>query len=256
MVSILLPNVLISALAKPLLHLTKKLFNDRKLNLILECNMNRKVLAILLLTCFLLILNLSQASQVQEQPSIGVKAGDWIEFNSITTGNLPAGHDVAWFKMEIINTTSTQIFVNIVAESNNGILTSLIRTIDFTIGDTEAWIIIPANLGPGDSFYDNLSNSTVTIQGEKTEVIDGVTRTVTYVHTPERNKEWDKATGVFVQTIDTYPDYKVIANAYATNMWMPQILGLETAVFYAVFSIIIILVVVAILVIIASCKKR
>jgi hypothetical protein len=218
--------------------------------------MNRKVLAIFVLTCFLILISPSQAINTQSQPSIGVKAGDWIDFNSETTGNLPTGHDVSWFKMEIINTTSTQIFVNIVAESNSGTLTSAIRTIDFTIGDTQAWIIIPANLSPGDSFYDNLSNSTVTIQGEKTEMIDGVMRTITFVHTPERNKEWDKATGIFVQTVDTYPDYNVTATSYATNMWAPQILGIDPTIFYAAISEVIILLVAAILVLFAFRRKK
>jgi hypothetical protein len=218
--------------------------------------MNRKVLAFFVLICFLLIICPSQAINTQAQPSIGVKAGDWIEFTSNTTGNLPAGHDVSWFKMEIINTTSTQIFVNIGAESIEGILTSAVRTIDFTTGDTQAWIIIPANLSPGDSFYDNLSNGTVTIQGEKTETVDGIMRTITYVHTPERNKEWDKATGVFVQTVDTYPDYKVTATTYATNMWTSQIFGLDPTVFYAAISDVIILIAAAILVIIAFRRKK
>ncbi len=215
--------------------------------------MNKKILAILVLTCFLFPMS---AIQAQTKPSVGLKAGDWIEFNSATTGNLPVGHDVMWFRMEIINTTGTQILVNIVAESNNGTYTSSIRTIDFNTGDTQAWIIIPANLSPGDSFYDNLSNSTITIQGEKTETIDGTSRTVTYVHTPQRNKEWDKATGIFVQTIDNYPDYTVTANTIATNMWEPQIIGLNPTVFYSVMTIIIILVSAAILVIISFRKKK
>jgi hypothetical protein len=218
--------------------------------------MNRKVLAIFVLTCFLILISPSQAGNTQSQPSIGVKAGDWIEFNSHTTGNLPMGHDVSWFKMEIINTTSTQIFVNIVAESNNGTLTSAIRTIDFTTGDTQAWIIIPANLSPGDSFYDNLSNSTVTIQGEKTEKVDGVMRTITFVHTPERNKEWDKATGVFVQTVDTYPDYNVKATSYATNMWALKILGLNPTIFYAALCVVVILLAATVLVLIAFQRKK
>ncbi len=218
-----------------------------------ECCMNKKVLVIFVMTCFLFPIN---ATQAQNSPSIGVKAGDWMEFNSNTTGNLPAGHDVMWFKMIIINTTDTKILVNIVAESNNGTYTSNLRTIDFTTGDTQAWIIIPANLGPGDSFYDNLSNSTVTIEGEKTETIDGTSRTITYVHTPQRNKEWDKATGMFVQTIDNYPDYTVTANTYATNMWAPQILGFDPTVFYAITSVIIVVVAATALVIIAFRKKK
>lgn len=158
--------------------------------------------------------------------------------------------------MEIINTTGTQIFVNIVAESRNGTLTSAIRTIDFNTGDTQAWIIIPANLGPGDSFYDNLSNSTVTIQGEKTETIDGVPRTITYVHTPERNKEWDKATGVFVQTVDTYPDYNVTATTYATNMWTPQILGFDPSAFYVIIFAIVVVIVAAVVIVAFVVRRK
>jgi hypothetical protein len=205
-----------------------------------------------------ILLLLSSAFYLQSgkaTTSVGVKSGDWIEFNANTTGNLPAGHDVIWFKMEIINITGTQIFINIIAESRNGTLTSAIRTIDFASGDTQAWIIIPANLGPGDSFYDNLSNSTVTIQGEKTETIDGTARTITYVHTPQRNKEWDKATGVFVQTVDNYPDYNVTATSYATNMWAPKILGLDPTVFYAI-TIVILIAIADVVVIIAFRRKK
>jgi hypothetical protein len=52
--------------------------------------MNKKVLAVFVLTCFILVLSPLQVSQAQAAPSVGVKAGDWIEFNSNTTGNLPA----------------------------------------------------------------------------------------------------------------------------------------------------------------------
>jgi len=214
------------------------------------------VLAVLALTCFLLVLPLNNSIAQNNSLSVGVKPGDWIEFNANTTGNLPAGHDVIWFKMEIINTTGTQIWVNIVAESHDGTLSSAIRNIDFTTGNTQAWIIIPANLGPGDSYYDNSTNSTVTIQGQKTSTVDGVTRTITFVNTSQRHKEWDKATGVFVQTIDNYPDYNVSATTYATNMWAPQVLGLNPTVFYAVLSVIIVIVVAAVLVIIAFRRKK
>jgi len=87
-------------------------------------------------------------------------------------------------------------------------------------------------------------------------MVDGVMRTITYVHTPERNKEWDKATGIFVQTVDTYPDYDVTATSYATNMWAPQILGVEPIVFYAAISEVIILLTIVIFVIIAFRRKK
>ncbi len=180
-----------------------------------------------------------------------------MEFTASTTGNLPAGHDVIWFKMEVINITGNIIWINIVAEAHNGTLSSSIRPVDFTTGNTQAWILIPANLGPGDSFFDSSTNSTVIIQGQKTATIDGVTRTITYVNTTVRHKEWDKATGFFIQTIDNYPGYNASAVTYATNMWMPQILGLNPTVFYAVLGdVIVIAVAVAVASVIVAFRRK
>ena len=219
--------------------------------------MNRKVLALLLLTCFIFPIMHENFSQAQSaSTAIGVKPGDWMEFTASTTGNLPAGHDVIWFKMEVINITGSIIWINIVAEAHNGTLSSSIRPVDFTSGNTQAWILIPANLGPGDSFFDSSTNSTVIIQGQKTATIDGVTRTITYVNTTVRHKEWDKATGFFIQTIDNYPGYNTSAVTYATNMWIPQILGLNPAVFYAVLSDVVVIAVAVALVIVVFRRKK
>jgi hypothetical protein len=177
-----------------------------------------------------------------------------MEFTASTTCNLPAGHDVIWFKMEVINITGYIIWISIVAETHNGILSSSMRPVDFTTGNTQAWILIPANLGPGDSFFNSSTNSTVIIQGQKTATIDGVTRTITYVNTTVRNKEWYKATGFFIQTFHNYAGYNASAVTYATNMWMPQILGLNPTVFYAMLSDVIVIAVA--LVIVAFRRKK
>ena len=219
--------------------------------------MNRKLSALLLLVCFIFPIMPENFSQAQSaSTAIGVKPGDWMEFTASTTGNLPAGHDVIWFKMEVINITGSIIWINIVAEAHNGTLSSSIRPFDFTTGNTQAWILIPANLGPGDSFFDSSTNNTVIIQGQKTATIDGVTRTITYVNTTVRHKEWDKATGFFIQTIDNYPGYNTSAVTYATNMWIPQILGLNPAVFYAVLSDVVVIAVAVALVIVVFRRKK
>jgi hypothetical protein len=103
----------------------------------------------------------------------------------------------------------------------------------------EAWIIIPANLNVGDSFYDNLANRSITIEGEETRTVAGATRTITYANTSERYKVWDKATGMYIQTIDTLPNYEISANITATNIWEPQILGLNQNVFNIVLAVVV-----------------
>jgi hypothetical protein len=73
--------------------------------------------------------------------------------------------------------------------------------------------------------------------------------------TTGRYKQWDKATGVFVTTIDNVGNYTVNATAFATNMWDPQILGLDQNVFYAVVVAVVIVVITLVIVVFARKKK-
>jgi len=194
---------------------------------------------------------------VAKPVSVGVKVGDWIEYTVSTTGTPVVGHDLKYARMEIVQVNGTQIWANVISETPNGTWSSVIRTFDLAVGNVQAWVIIPANLNPGDTFYDVFLNSTVTIQGEKTVTVAGATRTITYVDTPQRHKEWDKATGMFIQTADYLTNYTVSANITATNLWAQQILGLDQPIFYTVTAAIIIitLAIVAVMVIMFRCKR-
>jgi hypothetical protein len=46
--------------------------------------------------------------------SVGVKKGDWIEYNVTTTGTPEEGHDVTWARMEILSVQGKDISVNVV----------------------------------------------------------------------------------------------------------------------------------------------
>lgn len=223
--------------------------------------MKNKLAAIILVLAFLFSTNAGYFVQGQSSLTIGVKKGYWMEYTVSGSGNLPEGHNIVWAKMEIIEVASngSKFWANVVSLSRNGSLYTAIRDFDFAAGDVEAWIIIPANLNPGDSFYDQFSNGSITIQGEKTVTIAGASRTITYANTTERYKEWDKATGMYIQTIDTLPDYQISANITATNIWNPQILGLDQNVFYIVIAVIVtavVAVIVTVLVTFAFRRKR
>jgi hypothetical protein len=200
--------------------------------------MQKKLAALFLIVGFILTGCINTASC--QDNSIGVKKGYWMEYTVSGSGDLPEGHDIVWAKMEVIEIApnGSKFWVNFVSVARNGSIYTAIRDFNFAAGDVEAWVIIPANLNPGDSFYDALSGRNITIQGEETRTIAGATRTVTYANTTERNKAWDKATGMYIQTVDNLPNYEISANMSATNVWEPQILGLNQNVFYTVIAVV------------------
>jgi hypothetical protein len=53
---------------------------------------------------------------------------------------------------------------------------------------------------------------------------------------------WDKATGILVEGISVFPDYAIHSRADKTNMWQPQIFGLEPNVFYALLIIVVVVI--------------
>ncbi len=188
------------------------------------------------------------------EPSVGVKEGDWIEYNiSVTgTGTPPPTHDVRWMRLEILPVKVTAFNVNLTARFVNGTMGSAIWKFNFTEGNVEGWIIIPSNLSPGDTFYDSAINPrkpvNVTVRSQEQKIVLGASRTVTYGNDSFRHKEWDKATGVFVGSSEVLKNVTnrdgwyienltVTVKAIATNMWNPEFIpGLNQTVFYALVA--------------------
>lgn len=193
------------------------------------------------------------------EPLVGVKEGDWIEYeiNVTGVGIPPPTHDVRWMRIEVLPVQDTAFSINLTARYANGTIGSAIWNFNFTEGNVGGWIIIPADLGPGDTFYD-LSIHTgnpvnVTIQSQEEKTVFGALRTVTYGSDHFRHKEWDKATGVFIGSSEVYrnvttkdghwiEDLTVTVEAVATNLWSQDtILGLKPAVVYALIVVVAVL---------------
>jgi hypothetical protein len=176
---------------------------------------------------------------------VGVEEGDWIEYNIDVTGAgaLPPTHDVRWMRMDVLQVQDTAFSTNFTVRYANGTLGSAVWQFNFSEGNTEGWLIIPSNLGLGDTFYDSSMHTGepvyVAIEGEEERTVLGATRTVTYASDSLRHKEWDKATGVFVGSSEHLKnitnksgwyieDLTVSIKPTATNMWSPEvILGLD-----------------------------
>ena len=211
----------------------------------------RVIVALLILVSVLLSPALSSPI-----PSVGVKEGDWIEYNvNITgTGLPPPTHDVHWFRIQVLQVQDTAFSVNLTAHYSNGTIDSAIWKFNFTEGNVGGWTIIPANLSVGESFFDysihNHKPANITIQSQEQIILLGTTRTITIGNDTFRHKEWDKFTGVFVGSSDTYrnvinndgwyiEDLTVTVDAVATNMWSTEAKVERQSMFYPIVGIVV-----------------
>jgi hypothetical protein len=188
--------------------------------------MNKKLVLITALLIFLLIMSIAAAEML-----VGVKKGDWIEYQAVFTGTPPAGHEVTWARTEVADVQGTVINLNVTTKFANGTLLSETITLNLATGQLGDEFIIPANLGVGDSFFDKYHGN-VTISKIEERTYAGAIRTVISATAAQSTYYWDKATGVLVEGISEFPEYTIHSVVEKTNMWQPQIFGVDPTVFY------------------------
>jgi hypothetical protein len=174
------------------------------------------------------------------EPSTGVKKGDWIEYSfSITGPPLEPLRNLTWYRTEILEVDGTWFRANKTALLVNGSFSSSIWNFNLTEGQVQSWAIIPANLSPGDTFFDIAKSANITIEGEEQKTLLNASRTITHASEPDIvYREWDKATGFYVHAATCNNNYNVTSNLVATNLWSPElILGLKPPVFYALVTV-------------------
>ena len=192
--------------------------------------------ALILASLIFFILVAISPTHGSNEPSVGVKKGDWIEYDVNIIGNPPAVHrNVTWMRMDVLQVDGTSFPVNLTVRFANGTLDSSIWNFNLADGNTEGWVIIPSDLGSGDVFFDNFSKTDkyITIQSQEQKTVLGATRTITYANDTYRDKQWDKTTGVFIGSSEIFRNWSAFVTAVSTNMWSPQILGTNQIVFYA-----------------------
>jgi hypothetical protein len=229
--------------------------------------------ALVLATIIVFVFIIVSPTLAFDEPSLGVKEGDWIEYNiSVTgTGTPPPTHDVRWMRIEVLPVQGAAFSTNLTARYANGTTGSAVWKFNFTEGNVGGWIIIPSNLGPGDTFYDSSIHTrkpvNVPIQSQEQKTVLGASRTVTYGNDSFRHKEWDKATGVFVGSSEVLKnvtnkdgwyieDLTVTIRAIATNMWNPEIQGLNQTVFHILVAVSVVVVVVVLTSLIVVARRK
>ncbi len=169
----------------------------------------------LILLSIILIIGLSVASA---EIAVGVKKGDWIEYNVTYTGTPLAGHDVTWARMDILDVLETSIRLKITSKYTDGSKDETLITLNLEHGELGDDFIIPANLTRGSTFYDiNFGN--VSINSIEQRQYAGLTRSVLQATRSNNTYVWDQITGISVEgttDIDTFSMHMIVDK---TNIW-------------------------------------
>jgi hypothetical protein len=165
--------------------------------------------------------------------SVGVKKGDWIQYNANVRGTPPEDLNVKWISMNVTDVAGTTIGLDIQTLYSNGTLYPAHITLNFATGALGDDYVIPKNLNVGDQFYDKYQGNITITSTEKLDVA-GAQRTVVLAATNYTHYVWDRETGVLVGATTREPDFTITTDTNSTNILQPDIAGFQPALFYPV----------------------
>ena len=217
-----------------------------------------KAFTVLFLASTILFISIiASTALAYDEPPVGVKTGDWIEYTVRITGQTPTSKNITWFKTEILEVEGAAFQAKMTVRYVNGTLRSTIWKFNFTEGNVGGWVIIPPNLNPGNTFFDAAKPANITIEGEEQKIVAGATRAIIHACDSTRIiKEWDKATGVYTYSVERPKNFTIITNAVATNIWTPQVLEADQTDFNALVAVSIVLAVLALSLGIALARRK
>jgi hypothetical protein len=204
--------------------------------------MTRKI--ILYIVCLAVIVSMSFSAVSSAEIVVGVKPGDWIEYNVKFTGDVPLEHDVTWCKIEVTAVEGKNVYVDITSRYADGSNETVSSTVKLDTGQIGEAFIIPANSNKGDTF--SSYEGTITISGVEETSCACATRSVIYANTSETMFYWDRSTGFLVEANSSSSNFTMFTKAEETNMWQPQIFGLDPTIFIALVLLMVAVLVLAI----------
>jgi len=166
---------------------------------------------------------------VLAQVSVGVKNGEWIEFNVDYIGNPPDSYP-EWVRLEVTNIQGTGITADLTIKRRDGTSDTNSGTFDLEIGVPEL-LLIPAGLEVSDKFYHE-DVGEIEILWIEDNTYAGAKRTVVVASVFEVLFHWDKSTGILVQADQSTDAFTEIWLVEKTNMWHAQLFGLDSTIFY------------------------
>jgi len=192
----------------------------------------KQLLIVVLLLVLVSVISFPALAEI----SVGVKQGDWVEYDVTYTGTPSSGHAVTWARMEIESVEGKKINATFISLLSDGTKESVTENLNLETGELRDYFIIPAGLKSGDTFFDK-SVGNISISGVEVRTYAGATRTVLTGTTSNTMWYWDKSTGVLVEARSSYTEYTLITVANKTGLWAAQIFGIDTLVFYALIIV-------------------
>jgi hypothetical protein len=169
---------------------------------------------------------------------VAVHSGDWIEYNVTTTGNPTPIHNITWARLDVKAVEGSAIYTDIQTRLGNGSLWLEPNTnFNVATGVVGEGAIIPTDLAVGDVYFSEYEGN-ITVTGTQTREVAGAQRVVLTGEAANTSFMWDKQTGIMAKATTVLEDCTVYSEVAATNLWQPQILGLEVNVFYAVIAVV------------------
>jgi hypothetical protein len=203
------------------------------------------------LICLAVLVGMLFSAVASAEIVVGVKAGDWVEYDVAFTGDIIERHDVTWARIEVLAVEGKTIDIKVTSIFSDGREETETLTLNLETGQLGDSFIIPANLDKGDTFLEHYEG-TITISGVEEKTYMGTKRKVLHATTSQTTFYWDQTTGFLVGATSNYTDFTMTTKAEKTNMWQTQAFLVDP-----LFSIALIaLVIVAVLAIWLRYKKR
>jgi hypothetical protein len=195
----------------------------------------KKVLA----SAFILLFALGWVSLSAAYTGVAVHSGDWIEYNVTTTGNPTPIHNITWARLDVKAVEGSAVSTDIQTRLANGTLWLEPNTnFNVATGVVGEGAIIPTNLTVGDIYFSEYEGN-ITLTGMQTLEAAGASRVILTGEANNTSFMWDKQTGIMVKATTVLEDCTVHSEVAATNLWQPQIYGLDINGFYAVIAVVV-----------------
>jgi hypothetical protein len=169
--------------------------------------------------------------------SVGVKKGDWIEYKVKIVGTPTAEYNVTGGRMEMTGVFGGSINMSVQTFYANGtVLDEPNVYVDLPTGTIGDGFFIPTNCTVGDKFYGRFQG-TMTMTSVEQRHEAGAERTVVSAQANGTTYYWDRQTGIMVAAVSNLTGYTMYTESSATNIWQPQVLGLDFTEFYSLIIV-------------------
>ena len=181
----------------------------------------------------ILLISVFSFAIVFAQVSVGVKVGDWVEYEGVLEQF--DSETTAKTRIEIMSIQGNNVVMKETSKTDNG---DSVNRIEGEVGQDflEGWII-PSNLGVGESFHEDGSflndEFVITISGTKNLSCCGETRQVVYSSDSQMEgmtNYWDVETGMLLEATRQTDSLNYHIKAVDLNLWTTPSEGSDDAI--------------------------